>query len=267
MTNMTINRKLNAVIDGITLRAGHRGYLGLSQVGHSCNRYLWMTLHDIYQGRFSARTMRIFERGDIEEPRVIKDFLRIGATVDSTQEEINIFGGHVKGHIDGIIELPLISEEPMLLEIKAVQSNTWGKYYKNGVKESAPNYYAQMQIYMHYLKLNTALFVATNKNDEMRYYELVPYKKEDAQKLELKILTILGTEKIPPKIGGPDWWECKMCSMYGHCHEYEKTNICCRSCKSVIFEKDEMLNCKKDVHQDTETIALGCRDSWEDITR
>jgi len=257
-----INQVLNRRIERLIHRTNHRGYLGLSQVGHECTRYLWLVLHDAYRGVLTPRTLRIFERGNWEEGRIIKDLKALGATVMDEQAAIHQLGGHLQGHIDGIVNNLSGVPDNTLLEFKTVNSTSFSKFSKKSLKDVSPMYYAQVQMYMHYLSLEQALFVVVNKDTEMRHFSLIEYNKDAALKLEEKIYDVFGSDSPPKKIGGPDWYVCKMCSMYDLCHEQEKVHICCRSCANVELKLGS-LGCKKGVTQDTRTIDIGCLDAWE----
>jgi len=260
LPSLSLSDKLNLMIDSKSISQGHRGYLGMSEAGHNCDRYLWMVLHNIYNGTHDRRVQRIFDRGHWEEPRVIKDLLGLGAEVSSEQEEVTLLDGKVLGHSDGVVsDVPGTDGSEMLLEVKAINSTTFSKYLKQGIKDSNDKYYVQMQLYMHCLGLTNALFVATNKDNEKRYWEIVPYDAKYTQTILKRLERIVSASKIPAKIGCSDWYECKFCSMYDHCHAGAPTNISCRSCANMVGNR-----CQLGIKAD---IDKGCEDAWEDITR
>lgn len=47
-----------------------RPHMGLSQVGHHCDRYLWLNFRWAHVEKFSGRVLRLFQRGHDEEKRL-----------------------------------------------------------------------------------------------------------------------------------------------------------------------------------------------------
>jgi hypothetical protein len=206
---------INNAIEAQVQPAQSRGYLGISQLGNDCDRYKYNVLHNTKSNDvFTPRTLRIFERGHWEEARVIRDLESIGIAVTDTQLEIIVLGGIIKGHIDGIAH---VKGEPHLLEIKTMADAFWKQYYKQGIEKSNPAYFLQAQYYANELKLAKILFCAVNKNDEMRKFELLDTRPMSCMD---KAIDIVAMTEAPEKIGGPDYFKCKMCSFRSACHGY-----------------------------------------------
>ena len=249
----------------------------MSGNGHSCNRKQWYSFHWCNPAEeMSARQMRIFNRGDLEEARLIKDLKAIGmevyrpgpdgehielfGTIGEKQEEIIGFAGHAKGHTDGrvvgVLEAP---KTPHLLEIKTANDRNFKKY-KDGVKVASPIYYAQMQRYMRGNGLRRALLAVTNKNDEARHYERVRYDSEFADRLVEKEQEIILSELPPHKEFAPTWYECKWCNARDICHGGESWEVNCRTCAHADMHSEGRWTCAR--HKDDElSIAdqrVGC---------
>ena len=64
---------------------------------------------------------------------------------------------------------------PVLWEHKALKASSWSDTAKKGVQVSKPVYYGQLQIYMAYMGLASALFTALNKDSCELYHEHVPF--------------------------------------------------------------------------------------------
>lgn len=62
---------------------GHRTHLGASIIGHECSYYLWLTFRWCFKERFSGRMLRLFNRGHLEELRVIRWLEGIGCIVET----------------------------------------------------------------------------------------------------------------------------------------------------------------------------------------
>jgi len=250
---------INAHIEALNTSSDHRGYLGISQLGHECDRYLYYVLHDAYRNPIPPRVARLWERGDWEEHRIVRDLKKIGCTVTDQQKEISIFGGVIKGHIDGIASgVPGAEKTKHLLEIKTMADAYWKVYCKKGIKKSNPAYWVQGQLYAGYLDLTRILFVAVNKNTEERHFERIVFEPTVVSNYEARALSVIGATDPPNRIGGVDWWTCKICSMNGICHGNDVPNKVCRSCKYASMGVDK-LTCAKG---HTKSVPTGCKE-WE----
>ena len=88
--------------------AGFRPHLGASQVGKSCERALWYDFRWTTPARFPGRILRLFETGQLEEARIVRNLRRIGATVLEVDPEtgrqwrVEAHGGHFGGSLDAV---------------------------------------------------------------------------------------------------------------------------------------------------------------------
>jgi hypothetical protein len=220
MAKITFKDPINAAIEHKPIPQEGRGYIGLSQVGHDCDRYLYYVHRNAARDPVYPRTIRIWERGDWEEARIIEDLENIGCNVRDEQKEISLLGGTIRGHIDGIVNnVPSATETDHLLEIKTMNDASWKQFQKKGIKEVNFQYWIQAQVYAHYLKLKRILFVAVNKNTEERCFERIHVKAGIADKYYDRVCSIIALETPPKRIGGPDWYQCKMCSFKNTCHD------------------------------------------------
>jgi hypothetical protein len=253
-----------------------RSYLGMSGIGHPCMRHLWLGFHWVVENKVNKRVKRIFERGDWEEHRLIRDLKSMGVECfrrdiagkkieifghkDEEQEEIIGFARHAKGHIDGrCINVPDAPKTEHLAEFKTANDKNFKLFYKKGSEEANIVYYSQTQRYMHGLKLTRALFCVTNKNDEHRYFERIPYRKSFADDLVKKEQHIIMSDSPPEKIGGPNWYECKWCNHKEFCHSGMQPQQNCRTCDMSDIENRGKWSCtykEKDLTIDEQRI--GC---------
>lgn len=260
-----------------------RGYLGMSGIGDACTRKLWLGFRMASKQNFSPKTLRIFERGDIEEARMIRDLKNIGiecfrrdadgnkieitGAVDEEQEEIVGFAGHAKGHPDGrCLNVPEAPKTEHLLEIKTMNDNGFKKLVKEGLKKTKPVYFAQVQRYMDKMKLTRTLHITTNKNDEEPYVERVKFDPVFAKDLERKEQDIIMSDAPPLKEFSRTWYECKMCNHFGFCHDNVSPVVSCRSCAHVDMEVDGVWVCgssKKQLsHADQVAACPSYRRGW-----
>jgi hypothetical protein len=219
MAKIEFKDPINAAIEHVAIPQEGRGYLGLSQIGHDCARYLWYTYFGAPRDPVYPRTLRIWERGDWEEARIITDLKNIGCEVYDEQREISLLGGKLRGHIDGIVKgIPGAPETEHLLEIKTMADSYWKQYQKKGIKVVNLQYWIQAQLYATYLKLKRILFVAVNKNTEERCFERIHTEPHISDKYYNRVLEVIEAKEAPDRIGGSDWYQCKMCSFRGVCH-------------------------------------------------
>ena len=111
-----------------------RTYLGGSQIGHHCERYLWYDFRHCTENVFSGRLYRLFQRGHDEEHRFVKDLRDIGCEVWEETEANEQFGveacgGHFRGHLDGVARIPDY-DKPHLLEFKTSNTKDFKKLEK-----------------------------------------------------------------------------------------------------------------------------------------
>ena len=104
---------------------------------------------------------------------------------------------------------------PALFEHKSLNAKSWADLVKRGVELSKPIYYAQLQIYMAYMDLATALFTAVNKDTQALHHEVVSFDARAAQALSDKAVDIIRAAEageLPPRIAeNPDFHLCRWC--------------------------------------------------------
>ena len=61
--NLTTLDKINSGL----IKQELRPYLGMSQIGHHCERYLWLSFRWCFDSYFEPRMLRLFARGHREE--------------------------------------------------------------------------------------------------------------------------------------------------------------------------------------------------------
>jgi len=242
--------------------AEQRSYLGGSQIGHSCSRYLWYSFRWCFREHLSNRIHRLFNRGHAEEDIFIENLRYAGVTCYGFQEEITFAYGHGKGHLDGLaLNVREAHKAVHLLEFKTMSDKYFKEVKKVGVKKSKPIYYDQCQIYMSKLSnVERTLFCAVNKNDDEYYFERLKLDKDHAKLIEDKAKSIVLSETPPPRIkDDPTWFQCKFCAAADICHHGEKINETCRTCAHMGIEKDGWWSCGlHGIYLSTEQQKLMC---------
>jgi CRISPR/Cas system-associated exonuclease Cas4 (RecB family) len=214
-----------------------RGYLGASNIGHACDRYLWLSFRWAGAEVFDGRMLRLFEHGHHAEPRFVAELRMIGAKVaevapDGQQWAVEACGGHFRGHMDGQAEgLPEAPKTRHVLEFKTHNAKSFKVLQDKGVREAKPMHWAQMQVYMLLAGLTRAMYLAENKDTAELYEERVHLDKPEAERLIERAHRIINAAEPPLRLSeDPAWWECKFCPFHAQCHGTEAPQVNCRTC-------------------------------------
>ena len=199
----------------------HRDYLGASLIGEECHRKIWY-MYNMPKKIQEARVLRIFRLGDLIEDLVIKMLKDAGYTVYEKDKDGNQFGfkhGKFAGHIDGVITGLEESTKPHLLEIKSANDKRFKDFVNKGYRSSS-TYFAQIQVYMLFMKLERALVVVYNKNNSELYFERIQFDKLYAEMMVSKAETILESSEEPERAyPKSNFWKCKFCDYKKECWE------------------------------------------------
>jgi len=237
---ISVSDRVNALIDAALVarnrRQQQRDYLGGSRIGEPCARKLVyeVTHTPKDEGRdFDGAILRIFDAGHQFETLSIRWLRGAGFDLrteraDGGQFGFEAAGGKLRGHIDGVIVAgPDVGLRwPVLWEHKALNAKSWNDLVKRGLRASKPVYFAQVQLYMGYLELETALVTALNKDTEALHHEAVGFDPPCAQALSDKAVDILRAAEageLPPRIAAAqDFYLCRMCAYAERCWEGER---------------------------------------------
>jgi hypothetical protein len=218
--------------------SGFRSHLGASLIGKDCERALWFDFRWTTPARFPGRVLRLFETGQLEEARLVRNLRRTGATVLEVDPEtgrqfrVQAHGGHFGGSMDGVA-LGLL-EAPRtwhLLEFKTHAAKSFADLVAKKVRESKPQHYAQMQIYMHLGGLTRGMYVAVNKDTDDVYVERIEVDAAYAQALLDKAGRVIFSAQPGPRISeDPAWYQCRLCDHNPVCHGQTSAAVNCRTC-------------------------------------
>jgi len=238
--------RINALVDAALIAEREatppRTYLGASRLGHACERALQFEFAGAPKDEgadFGGQTLRIFEIGHQLEDLAIRWLraagidlcTRKGSRPDGEQFGFSVAGGHIRGHVDGIIaDAPaaLGLRTPALWECKTMNAKNWRACVKDGVTVSKPVYAAQIAIYQAYMEATVpgisaapALFTAINKDTAELHHELVPFDAALAQRMSdraVRILQATDAGDLLPRIAASrDFFECRFCAHAGRC--------------------------------------------------
>lgn len=249
-----------------------RGYLGMSGLGSECIAKIWYGFRFASESKITPRVKRIFERGDLEEARIIRDLRGIGAEVfrregenkiemtgnpEEEQEEIVGFAGHAKGHPDGrCLGLPEAPKTEHLLEMKTMKDSSYNDLYElrqqhgeQALQRHSAAYWGQVHRYMGAMDLKRALYVVTNKDNEARQYFRIKFDKEYYEELLQKERIVI-TQELPFRASfKSDFYQCGWCNHYNVCHFKKAPQRNCRTCKKVNILDDGKWECGIGEHE------------------
>jgi hypothetical protein len=216
----------------------HRPHMGASIIGHKCDRYIWLTWRWALKPDFPGRLLRMFDTGSREEERLVAELQAIGATVWQTDPEtdaqwrVSACDGHFAGSLDGVAKgLPEAQKTPAVLEFKTHNNKSFSEVVRKGVEAAKPQHFAQMQIYMGLITLDRALYLAVNKDTDDLYSEWVHFDKDEFAKLMARAERLIESTTPPWRIStDKDFFECKYCPFWKHCHGGQAAEPNCRTC-------------------------------------
>jgi CRISPR/Cas system-associated exonuclease Cas4 (RecB family) len=222
-----------------------RKHLGASEIGHECDRYLWLSFRWAKLADFDGRMLRLFDSGNQQEPRLIADLRGIGVEVWDKDEKgyqwsYKSLGGHFAGSLDGVgLGLPEAPKTPHLLEFKTANAKSFSAMVKNGVKKSKPQHYVQMQVYMGWANLTRAMYLMVNKDTDEIHAERIEFDK-DAFNLAIQRAERIITSPEPAVTLADDAtnFTCKFCRFKDQCYGTEAPAVSCRTCAHSTPETD-----------------------------
>jgi hypothetical protein len=265
---------------------GFRSHLGASVLGGECARAIWLGFRWSSKASFEGRILRLFNRGHLEEGRIIAALLMIGAQVyqqdaNGKQFRISWAGGHAGGSGDGVaVAIPdLAPDLPCLLEFKTHGEKSfielsgklveWRKYVAGkgsftgkGLKAVKPEHYIQMQVYMRKMGIAVGLYVAVNKNTDDLYMELITLDTELAEQFMYRGEQIVFADRAPAKINeSAGFFKCVFCNERPVCQLGADPAINCRTCQFSKPLADGSWLCNKhNMPLPKEKQQVGCPD-------
>ena len=219
-----------------------RSHLGASMIGRPCEREAWYAFHWALYPEFEGRILRLFDRGQREEPVFIRDLRQAGITVHAVDPEtgkqfqFSDFGGHVGGSMDGAaLGLPEAPKTWHVLEFKTHGSKSFEATVRDGVQKAHPEHYAQMQMYMGWSGMDRSLYLAVNKDNDELYGERVEFDPAVFEKLRGKAQRIVFCTVPMPRISeSAAFFRCKTCHFHSICHGGGFPRANCRTCAYAI---------------------------------
>jgi hypothetical protein len=235
-----------------------RSHLGASVLGGDCARHLWYNFRWATRPHFDGRTLRLFNRGHLEEPRFIAMLMMIGCEVwqydaQGKQFRVSWADDHAGGSGDGVarripdldVKTAAVVEckthgEKSFIELAGNLQN-WRAYRRapasnafpgQGVRIAKFEHFVQMQIYMRKMGLAAALYLAVCKNTDDLYAEVITLDAEFADQFIDRGEKLIWMDAPPPKINeSPGFFKCRFCDDRPVCHLKAEPARNCRTCR------------------------------------
>jgi hypothetical protein len=246
---------------------GFRRHLGASLVGKPCARQVWYVFRWAKRSRFKARILRLFDRGNIEEERIVKWLRQSGThTLDrdpetGSQFRIEDHNGHFGGSLDAkLFDAPDFPSIWVLGEFKTHNDKSFKELRKKGLAKAKPEHLVQAQLYMHYEQLPYCLHFNVNKNDDDLEVVSIEYDPSVAEKYIDRAAKIIYAEVPPQRISdSPGWYLCQWCDFNQICHFNAPMEMNCRTCVHSRPVENEAWFCTRYSYYLNETEQrMGC---------
>ena len=210
-----------------------RDYIGASAVGHPCDAMLALGMRGMPDNPASARLKRIFMMGHMLEDKVVRDLktksdLRVWEVDGLTNKQFayEAWGGHISCHTDGQVE---VGDEVLILEVKSMNSASFSKFKKDGVKYSHPRYYAQVQMMMGMSGFLRTLFIAICKDNSEYHVEFVDFDPIESSFIASRVERVLAGDARRIATDPADW-RCKDCFKRDACWTDAEVPLACQTC-------------------------------------
>ena len=231
-----------------------RHYLGASEIGKECNRYLFYSFRNACKRVDEAPLIKTIDDGHAQEALTIKrlralpyiELINTDGTFDKdgnpNQIGFQALLGHFRGHVDGVIHGLLqapktwhifehkCKEKKFLTQLSKLITD---KGEKNALKEFDYTYYCQAIIYMHELELERHYCVVSAPGGRDHISVRTDYNRKEAEFILEKAKNIIFENwTIPAKISDKrEFYLCNWCHMKGICHDGDFPDVHCKSCR------------------------------------
>lgn len=233
-----------------------RPYLGMSAIGHPCERWLWYSFRWAVREQFDCDTLWRFDDGHRSED-VMADRLRLVPgvqlrTIDaSTGRQFGAvdLGGHFRGHADGLVTGLVQAPKALhVWEAKAVNEKKATELDKlkavHGEKAALAKwdevYYAQAILYMAYFEAPRHYLTASTPGARLMTSVRTDTNLDAARRLRAKAERIItAAEPLPRMSDDATFYRCRWCAAHAVCHGRKTLPaINCRTCAHATPELD-----------------------------
>lgn len=244
-----------------------RTHLGASTIGRPCARELWYNFHWATKPSFPAATLRLFNRGHLEEARFVAMLKMIGCEVwthdtDGQQLRMHSASKHYGGSLDCVVVgLPDLPEGVAALgEFKTHSAKSFNNLVSEGVEKAKWEHWVQMCSYANSRHLEYCFYFAVCKDDDRLYAEVLPVDRSVAERYNQRALGIIESPEPLDRIHtSRAWYQCKFCSHNDLCHDFRFPEVNCRTCAHSTALPDGNWGCERfEVNLPKEKQLAGC---------
>lgn len=228
----------------------NRAHLGASIIGRECAREIWYSFRWATAQKHSGRLLRLFERGQEEEARFVRQLKMAGVQVwdrnpaTGEQWRWHEFGGHFAGSCDGFAQgVPEAPKAVHLVEMKTHNDKSFGRLVSETVAGAKPEHLAQMNIYLHWaqrdgIEADRWLYIAVNKNDDTLYTERGKYDRLAALASVEKARNIIASDRPPVRVrdDATHYYCASFCDHATTCNGPRVAEANCRTCVSSVAD-------------------------------
>lgn len=229
-----------------------RYYLGASIAGHECNRRLWYEHRGLRSDMPDAETIRKFEDGHtgelimarrlrkVREIDLWTDIGYLDGTGEMRQWEVSWYGGHVSGHLDGVIRgIVEAPKTPHVWEHKASAEkyvNELDKIRrevgeKNALERWNWIYFVQAQLYMLGMKLTRHFLTVSTPGERRSISVRTNFDKDAAAAALARAGDVVKLNRPPSRISEDrTYFRCRYCPCTSYCHGTKIPTVSCMSC-------------------------------------
>lgn len=255
-----------------TMSDEHRSHIGASVIGHDCDAHIWYAFRWARKEIFSGRQLRLFERGKLEEARILGYLKGIGfkvSDIDDSGRQFRIVDstGHYGGSTDGLGYSPY-PQFPikMVCEFKTHNQGSFKVLREKRLILGKPRHWAQMCSYGKGFDVPYGLYIGVGKNDDDLHIECLPLDFNAADDLHRRAERIITSQTRPTKVAlNSSHFECKFCAFSEQCHHGKPLERNCRSCEHAHAIENAQWGCA--LHKciiPKDFIPQGCQ-NWKPI--
>lgn len=245
-TDPTLDAVDRALVEAETRRE-RRTYLGMSGIGHPCERKCWYDFRWVSTVQHNAETLKRFADGhhgeDVQAARLRLVPGITLVTVDETGRQYRFedcdghFAGHIDGAIVGLLQAPktwCVWEHKQVGEKKQAKLSALKASLgeKRALAAWDETYHAQALLYMYYSGMTRHYLTCSTPGGRSTISVRTDEDKATARKLREKAARVVAAQTPPARLrDDPDFYLCRWCDHAEVCHRSQPAVRTCRSCQ------------------------------------
>lgn len=189
----------------------------------ACPRRIQLEVWGVEGAPLPESVLRAYEEGNLHESSILAWAAQNlpGAPYSLSNQQLEVKAADfLVGHIDAI---GISSSRTVLIEAKCLKRRAFQELRQNGVIESHPQYYCQVQLYLHGLRnagynIDTAYLIARNKETPPtrwwdHTFQCITYDplfvENKIRELEQLVDAIEAKREVPPPFHPDKNWQCR----------------------------------------------------------